>query len=395
LVRSKNFPLNAWLDRGAGIPARNGGLKSRATKNNVGGFKMKRMSGVLLALVLLAFAATPAFAQGARPDDHVCFGGMTVVRADANVDNVVLFGCGARISSGAQVQGDVVSFGGDVVIEPEVAVTGNVVLFGGDLDVAGRIGEDIVMFGGNTTIQSTAVVDGAVAALGGNVDRKEGAVVRGSISRGRSNGTITPPTPPRAPVVRLPNRSWFDVATGFVFDLARGVLVAIALAALGALTVAIWPQQIDQVNATAQAAALPSLGVGCLTQVVGATLILLLTIIICGIPIALIIALALTLAWLVGWIALGRLAGDKVLRALKRQEIVPVIAVVVGIILLALIGVVPVIGWFIALLVSTLGIGAVVLTRFGTRAYPTQSLAPVPVAPSVPTPPANEPKTES
>jgi hypothetical protein len=103
----------------------------------------------------------------------------------------------------------------------------------------------------------------------------------------------------------------------------------------------------------------------------------------------------LTLAWLVGWIALGRLAGDKVLRALKRQEIVPVIAVVVGIILLALIGVVPVIGWFIALLVSTLGIGAVVLTRFGTRAYPTQSLAPVPVAPSVPTPPANEPKTES
>ncbi|MBI5650025.1 MAG: hypothetical protein HZC40_06180 [Chloroflexi bacterium] len=356
---------------------------------------MKRMSGILIALVLLALAATPVFAQDARIGDRICTGGTTVIQSNDVVDNVVLFGCGARISSSAKVQGDVVAFGGDVVIEPNVAVGGNVVLFGGNLDIAGQIGEDIVLFGGNAILQSTAIVDGSVIAIGGTVDRKEGAVVRGtqSISRGRSNGTITPPTPPRPPVVRvIPNRNWFDYAIEFVFDLVRGVVIAIALAALGALTVSIWPQQIEQVNATAQSHALPSLGVGCLTQVVGVTLILLLTIIICGIPIALIVALALMLAWLVGWIALGRLAGEKVLRALKRQEFVPVIAVVVGVFLLALIGVVPVIGWFIALLVSTLGIGAVVLTRFGTRAYP-PPLAPVPVEPSVPA--SGETKTEA
>jgi hypothetical protein len=58
---------------------------------------------------------------------------------------------------------------------------------------------------------------------------------------------------------------------------------------------------------------------------------------------------------------------------------------VVGLIVLWLITSLPILGALIWLFVATLAVGAVVLTRFGTRAYPPG--APVPVAPVAPVAP--------
>jgi hypothetical protein len=82
---------------------------------------MKRLFGVLIALLLLAFLATPALADGPR-GDHVCFGGSTTVNSEEMPENVVLFGCGARIQKGVQVRRDVVVFGGNVVLEEGTSV---------------------------------------------------------------------------------------------------------------------------------------------------------------------------------------------------------------------------------------------------------------------------------
>jgi hypothetical protein len=358
---------------------------------------MKHLMQVLIALAMVAIMATPAFAQGPRNGDHVCLGGSTTVNATDPVDSVVLFGCGARIQSGARVQKDVVSFGGDVVIEKDVHITGDVVVFGGNVDIAGQVGHRVTLFGGNLVLESTAVVQSDVDINGGFIDQKEGSVVQGRIVRGQpfNTGRVG-----AVPPVILPSAIGGGIVSGvagLVFGIIRSIVYALALAALGALTVVFMPAQTLQVSDTAQKSAMESMGVGCLTVFVALTLGVLLIITLCGIPFGILVLLSLVVAWMFGWIALGRLTGQKLLEAIKVREILPIVAVVVGVIVLTIVSYVPLIGWLIGLFLGLLGIGAVVLTRFGTRPYPTLTPAPVALtptaspAPSVPAAPSAPP----
>jgi hypothetical protein len=358
---------------------------------------MKRLMQVLIALALVAIMATPAFAQGPRNGDHVCLGGSTTVNATDPVNSVVLFGCGARIQSGARVQRDLVSFGGDVTIEKDVLITGDVVVFGGNVDIAGQVGHRVTVFGGNLVLESTAVVQNDVNISGGLIDQKAGSIVEGRIVNGQpfSSGRvgIVPPAVLPAAV----GGGVLSAITGLVFGLIRNVVYALALAALGALTVVFMPTQTHQVSDTAQKFGMESVGVGCLTTIVAFTLGIFLIFTICGIPFGILVLLSLVVAWMFGWIALGRLAGERILAAIKVHEILPIVAVVVGVLVLTIISYVPVIGWLVGFFLGLLGIGAVVLTRFGTRPYPMLTPAPVAltptlsVAPSVPTTPSAPP----
>ncbi|MBI3913995.1 MAG: polymer-forming cytoskeletal protein [Chloroflexi bacterium] len=337
--------------------------------------------GVIVVLLLALFVAPAAGAQGnTRIGDHVCFGGSTVVAATETPKNVVLFGCGARIQSGARVSADVVSFGGDVVIEKSARVERNVVVFGGNLNVAGDIGRDIASFGGRVSLDSTAVVAGNVAAFGSAVEQSDGAILRGRVTRG---GTTFQG-------LRLsPSSFGFglfepgDLASLAWFGFARGILSALTLAALGALTIVFFPTQTRIVGETAEKSALASLGAGCVTFLAAPTLILFLVVLICTIPFAVILGFAFALAIAFGWIAIGRIVGERILAAAKAKEILPIVAVILGVFLLAVVGAVPIVGWLISLAVAMLGIGAVVLTRFGTRAYP--AIPVMPAAPAEPT----------
>ena len=339
----------------------------------------------VVAIVLFLFTLTTptAFAQGVtRGGDTVCFVGSVSVAPNDTVKDVVLFGCGARIQTGARVTADVVSFGGEVVVEKGARIERNIVVFGAPLMVAGEVGRDIANFGGRVLLDSTAVVGGNLAAFGGLVEQREGAVVRGQITRGdRTFGTtFRSDRFPFISIVPLPMLNGGDIVSLTLFGFARGVFGALALAALGALTVVFLPSQTKTVGDVAQNAALPSLGAGCITFLAAPTLIVLLVILICTIPVAAVLALALGIAGVFGWIAVGRVVGERILDAAKVKEVLPIVAVILGVFLLALVSAVPLVGWLVWLFVATLGLGAVVLTRFGTRAYP----APAPVAPPAP-----------
>jgi len=330
---------------------------------------MKRLMGILIAVLLVAFAATPAMAQGTR-GDRLCTGGSEVIRAEETVNSVVLFGCGARIQKGAQVSRDVVSFGGDVVMEESARVRNDAVVFGGDLDVSGTIDGDVTVFGGRLTLQPTAVVNGDVLAFGGSLDRKDGAVVRGQIKR--NTGSV-PPIPP-VPSIRNGWNFLGDMVWGFV----QSFFMAVGLGVLGALILVFMPKQLGQVREVAETSALPSIGVGCLTLLVVPPLMILFIITCLGIPISAILGIALVAAAAFGWIAIAILLGERLLNALKVKNSVPLLAMVAGLLALWLVSAVPVLGWLIGLFLGALAVGAVVLTRFGTRPYP---YMPPPTAP--------------
>ena len=107
----------------------------------------------------------------------------------------------------------------------------------------------------------------------------------------------------------------------------------------------------------------------------------LIAITICLLPMPFFVAVATLAAVLFGWTAVGLLVGQRLLAALKVQETNQLVAVLVGVLLISLLTAVPCLGWLFAVVVGSLGLGAVVLTRFGTMAYPP---APAPIASAEP-----------
>jgi hypothetical protein len=351
---------------------------------------MKRWFGLLIALFLVMFAAVPVSAQGfERAGDHVCIGGTTTVGATETPDSVVLFGCGGRIQSGARVRKDIVSFGGNVVLEQGAQLGGDVVIFGGNADIAGQVGHRVTAFGGTVTLEPSSVVNNDVQVYGGFVDKKEGATVRGRfLGTGGTGSGFT-----YNPFVY----GGLGSVGSYFLSVVRGLVTALALAALGALVIVFLPMQMNEVAVTAQRAPLPSLGIGCLTWIVLPPLALLFVVTCIGIPLAAILGILAVAAGVFGWIAIGTVLGERLLKGLKVSTIVPIIAMLVGLLILWLVTQVPILGWLIWVLVASLALGAVVLTRFGTRPYPpalatSTSIAPVtppspPVAPPPPAPP--------
>ena len=340
-------------------PVFNSGRRKISQKTKEG-FTMKKILLACLLALLLAFSATPVFADGD--------GGR------------VVFGGSFTLKSGEELDGDLVVFGGSAVLEEDSQVNGNVVVMGGSASVAGEVNGDVVTFGGNVEVRATAVVDGDLVTIGGNVQKEAGAIVRGSEVEGFEFEGLprfwTFPT--RLGLdYRWPN-FWFR----FVFDIFKAIFVALALAALGLLVVLFWPKQTEVVGQAVLAAPLPSGGVGLLTALVAVALMVLLAITICLSPVAFLLGVAALVAVLFGWIAVGLLVGQRLLEAFKVRVITPLMAVAVGIVLLSLLGAIPCLGALVAIVVGCVGLGAVVLTRFGTQTYPLPT--PVPPAPPVP-----------
>jgi hypothetical protein len=302
---------------------------------------VRSLSLALFLLLALAFGgALPAFASSAQAGDQICTGNNLTLASGQTVRNILAFGCNVEIQQGATVLGSLSDFGGNI-------------------RVAGTVNGSIVAFGGNIFLTETAVVGGEVATMGGSYSSAPGAVVRGNAS----GNTLVPPVPP-TPISPLAR------PFSFQFDLLGGIVTALAFAALGALVVIFAPNATKRVSDAVQAKPLNTAGVGCLTLLVLPILGILLIITLIGIPVALLLALVSWAAWIFGGIAIGLLAGEKILNAFKVSNVLPVVAVILGVIVLMLIGQIPIFGWLVSCIVGLFGLGAVVLTRFGTRAYP-------------------------
>jgi hypothetical protein len=123
-------------------------------------------------------------------------------------------------------------------------------------------------------------------------------------------------------------------------------------------------------------------GVGLLTVIVTPIILLLLAITCILSPISLLGAMALVVAWVFGRIAIGLEIGNRIAKSFDRDWPIP-LAAGVGTFGLALVvdsvgTFIPCVGWLIPTLVGLFGLGGVVLTRFGTQAYPAEEEAPFP-----------------
>jgi hypothetical protein len=320
----------------------------------------------------------------------------------------LVFGGSYTLRSGERLSGDLVVFGGNAQLETDTRVDGNIVVIGGEADIAGRVRGDMVIVGGGVRLRSTAEVDGQLVRVGGMLQKDEGAQIHG----GESGGANIPPIPPiptRPPVEYWPLigvNTFFNFVVNVMYDL--GVTVALAL--LAALVVVLWHEPVERVSQTIVNAPAASWGVGALTvlafvvvlpafAVLSAILIIACGLGLLGFGVIAAASVALVVGWLMGWIALGQFVGQRLLDMLGNRHPTPAASAAVGTAVLTLfwLGLAPLcgMGWLIFAVLSPLGLGAVVLTRFGSQDYRTSngtypsawSPAPAPVAPTAPVAP--------
>jgi cytoskeletal protein CcmA (bactofilin family) len=307
---------------------------------------------ICLATLAMLASATPALAfDGSVPDGQV------------------IFAEDFTLPAGEVLDGDLVVFAGSVTLEAESEVRGDVVAWGGDVEVAGRVDGDLVVFGGDVHLAGTAVVEGSLAAVGGEVREEEGAQVgqREVIGLAGRSWRWTGPI-----AVRAVPRIWGVPYWPLAVLLAVGRLVLMAM--LTALVAVLWPRPAERTGETSIRSLLPSLGVGVLTVVIAIVAILGLLVTICLSPAALLVAFAVVMAAVFGWAALGIQVGKRVLGALTDRRVNPFWSAALGGALLtllsSLLNLILCVGWMVSFLVACVGLGAVVLTRFGTEEYP-------------------------
>ncbi len=309
---------------------------------------------VLVCMVLL-FGAAPAVLAQSPDGDRLIVG-----------QNFVL-------AEGERINGNLSVIGGNAELGTESLVDGDVAVLGGRLRVGGTVTGDIVVFGGSITLDESAVVRGSVAGIGSSVSRSPGATVDGDLFDTESlpiPNRLTPPIAP--PALPVPNAPKPPQAWSFILWPIQALGWSLVMALATALAVLIAPRNVGRVANTVASQPLMSFIVGFFSFAMAALAGLVLLICCC---LGLFVWLAAAVAVLVGWAAVGLWVGQSLLSMFRVRDVASFLEAAIGVFLITFLSrLPPCFGGLIGLLIASLGLGAVVLTRFGTQSYPAKTL---------------------
>lgn len=290
----------------------------------------------------------------------------------------IVFGGNYTLDSGQTLDGDLAVLGGNAEIEKGATVQGDVFLAGGNLIVDGEVRGEVVIVGGNLALGSSSVVTGNVNTIGGVISQTPGAQIQGEVITNERPLDLALPHSLLTPRYNF-NLDPIGKVFGWFFQ-------ALALAALAMIVVLLGANATNRGAVASVSHPVTAGGIGLLTAVLAPFVLLLMIITIIGIPVAVLAILALIVAVTFGWIALGLELGKRMARMLNVSWSLPLSAGL-GTFTLSLvangIGFIPCVGWLAPFLVSMVGLGAVILTRFGTTTYPSNQYIP-PVSPYSP-----------
>lgn len=250
----------------------------------------------------------------------------------------------------------IIKIGSDVVIEAGQRVR-NVVAIGGQITVSGAVDNHIVAVGGSVVLTKTAFVGGNIVSLGGVIVAARDSQVGGSLTEINSSNLYDILS--TAMSAEWEGWSWIFAIISLAIFL---VIMVLAL-----LIVALLPKPVRVVADAISENTFKVVLCGILGLVLIAPLALLLTISVVGIALIPLEVIIVVCSILLGFIALGQLIGRKVYQLLKRPNPGMIRETFWGLIILWLIGWLPYIGWMVKAVAIVIGLGATLVTRFGTH----------------------------
>jgi len=280
---------------------------------------------------------------------------------------ILLFGP-AALGSAAEEK-SIIKIGSDVVIEEGRKVR-NVVTIGGQITVSGNVDNHIVAVGGSVVLTKTASVGGNIVSLGGVIVTARDSQVGGNLMEINSSNLYDILS--TAMSTEWEGWSWIFAVISLSFFF---VIMVVAL-----LIVALLPKPVRVIADEIRENTFKVVLCGLLALVLIVPLALLLTISVVGIALIPLEVILVVCSILLGFIAVGQLIGRKVCRILKRPNPGMIRETFWGLIVLWLIGWLPYIGWMVKAVAIVIGLGATLVTRFGThqtqRGAPSSPAAP-------------------
>ncbi len=259
-----------------------------------------------------------------------------------------------------ETQENVISFGGNVVIEGRVKQS--VVAFGGTITVSGDVGEAVVGIGSNITLKPTAAIRGDVVSIGGVLQKDPGCSITGDtvyfkaselgsrfFKRGLFKGIFAFPLFPIFLIIKL---------IGIFLWFIAAIIVA-----------AIFPKPIARAAAAVRTSFWPVFGTGLLAFIIFTGLAIfsaLLCLILIGIPMIIVLFWAGLMVKVFGRIVLFYVLGESLLKAFGAKSVSAIGASLAGLLVVSFVGFIPFVGFLFTLVLSILGWGVVIRTKFGT-----------------------------
>jgi hypothetical protein len=268
---------------------------------------------------------------------------------------------------------DIVKFGKDVVVEASETIDGSVVVICGNLEVKGTVNEDAVSICGDVKVDSTGVIEGSVVSVGGEIRKENGATVRGQ----KTTVNIGPKG-----VFRF--TPFAGGIYGFAF-IAR-IIKIIFFLFIGIVVISIAPRHVTKVKERINQDFFKCALIGFVGEILILPVFLLLIITIIGIPLAILVEPLLVVAtFVLGYTGVSYFIGEKLKSSTSLKPETPIVTLIIGILaveaillvarLIGILGhpltpiswILTFFGWAFWYVVITVGFGAAILTRLGTR----------------------------
>ena len=248
---------------------------------------------------------------------------------------------------------EIVKFGSDIIVDKNMTVK-EVVVFGANITINGTVQKDVVAIGGDVLLGPTAKVGKEVISIGGAIHKEPGAHI------GDNEVELNIPG--------LSSLIGFSTTTNWVgWALTFKIFSFIGFVALALVIVAVIPKPFGLISTNVQQNTLKAILLGVLGLVALVPLAIFLAITIIGLPLVALEIFIVGIAFLVGYIAIAQLVGDKIAVLLKRPALNALWVTLLGLLTLWLIGWVPVIGSVVKAVAILLGFGGVLATLFTSR----------------------------
>lgn len=260
-------------------------------------------------------------------------------------------------SSGEILNGVLVIVDGEVILQEGARVQGPVFMLGGAAQINAEIDQDVSIVGGNIAIGPEAIIGGDFRVGSGQFEISPEAMIEGDVLSGpASNVELDDFFPRVSPVERL-------------VQLLPWSLVLAFLAYLAARTI---PAAVVRVSRAEMDHPVISAAMGILVGVVGPVMLVFMAFTLILIPVTVIGVVVGALMVAYGWIGFGIAFGEFLVRRFNLAVGgggSAFLGTLAFMILIDVLSVIPFIGSLVSLLAVTIGLGAVVLTRFGLRQF--------------------------
>ena len=276
---------------------------------------------------------------------------------------IILLSVGLVLWMAAMARAEVSSvtkIGNDVIVSEGVTVK-NATAIGGQVTVDGTVQGDAVAIGGSVVLGSGAVVAGDCISIGGVIVKGRGADVRGDLIEINSTQLTTA-------VSTVLTEDW--EGWSWVFAILS-ICIFFMILVIALITVTLMPKPFETIATAIRHHTFRTFLWGLLATIIVVPLAVLLTVSVIGIVLIPLEIIVVVCGVLMGFIALARLVGRGVFLRLRKREPGLLWATFWGLLILWILGWLPYIGPIIKVLAVVVGLGGVIMTRFGT--YPLAS----------------------